>query len=68
MIQDSVLDKLMHGSEFDQVYFTVRTNDQLADRYEDLWFSSDTSHDHDDALKLNRVENAQGLAMTRTAA
>ena len=66
MIQDSVLDQLMHGSGFDHVYFKVHINDPMADKYEVLWLSSDTSHD--DALKLNRMENAQGLAMKRTAA
>ena len=43
MIQDSVLDQLMHGSGFDHVYFKVHINDPLADKYEVLWLSTDTS-------------------------
>ena len=66
MIRDAVLDKFIHASGFDHVCFKVHVSEPLSDRCEVLWFSDDTSHE--DAWKLNRIENAYGLAMKRTVA
>ena len=54
MIQDVVLDRLMHGSGFEHVYCKIHVNDPLAEKYEVLWLSDDTSHD--DALKMDLEE------------
>ena len=66
MVQDAVLDQLMQGSGYEHIYYKVHINEPLADRYEVLWLSDDTSHE--DALQLNTTEKSFGLAMKRTAA
>ena len=60
MVQDAVLDQLMQGSGYEHIYYKVHINDPLADRYEVLWLSDDTSHE--DALQLNTTEKSFGTA------